>query len=216
MTLPPLPYPDAASLTDHWWWRPGWRVGTRFYAWHITLTGLPALRDLVAGYRAALAGFEVLDPIPEQWLHITVQGLGHTRDVSDAERDAVIDAVQGRLLAVASPTLTFGRPVLNREAVVIPPTDAEPLRALRTAIRLGIGDGVGSGRVPEVSTPFRPHVSVAYVNAPAAPAPIRAALDAVGDRSAEVTIAAVTLIVMHRDRRMYEWREVASCGLRVP
>jgi 2'-5' RNA ligase len=213
MTLPALPYPDADLLADHWWWRPGWQVGTRFYAWHVTLTDLPALRGLVRCYQAALADFGVLDVIPERWLHITLQGLGHTRDVPDAERDAVIDAVQGRLQAIWSPTLTFGRPVLHREAVVIPPTEAEPLRALRTALRRGIADVLGRRGVPDAGLPFQPHVSVAYVNAPADPAPLRAALDAVGDRRAEAAIGAVTLIEMHRDRRMYEWREVASCRL---
>lgn len=211
MVLPALPYADATSLADHWWWRPGWQVGTRYYAWHVTLTDQPALRHLVATYQAALSGFPTLDPIPGQWLHITVQGVGHTRDVPDTERDAVVEAVRDELAAVPTPQLTFGRPVLHREAVVIPPTDPEPLRAIRAAIQRRIAAVRGWELVPDVNAGYRPHVSVAYANETADPAPIRAALDAVGNPAAKTIISHVAFIVMHRDRRMYEWHEAASC-----
>jgi 2'-5' RNA ligase len=205
-TLPPLPYPDADELVDHWWWRPGWQVGTRFYAWHITVNDLPGLRDLVRTYQQALAEFPTLDLIPAQWMHITVQGVGHTRDVPDAERDAIMDAVGARLAEIPAPTLIFHRPVLHREAVVIPPTDPEPLRAIRTAIRAGIGDALGSDRVPDAPDGFRPHVSAAYVNAPEDPIAVRAALDACSANAVQVTITHASLIEMHRDHRMYEWK----------
>lgn len=218
MTRRALPHPDADILVNHWWWRPGWGVGTRFYAWHITLVDQPGLRDLVAGYQAALGGFPVLDLIPEQWLHITVQGLGHTCDVLAAQRDTVVDAVGRRLSQILSPELIFDRPVLFREAVVIPPTDPEPLRVVRTAIQDGIGDVLGRDRVPEADQVFHPHVSAAYVNATADPAPIRAALDALDaldlhHRRAGATVSEVKLIVMHRDRGMYEWEEAAACRI---
>jgi 2'-5' RNA ligase len=216
--MPPraLPHPDADVLVNHWWWRPGWGVGTRFYAWHITLVDQPGLRDLVAGYQTALDGFPVLDLIPEQWLHITVQDLGHTRDVLAAQRDAVVDAVSRRLSAIPSPELIFDRAVLFQEAVVILPTDPEPLRVVRTAIQDGIGDVLGRDRVPEAGHVFHPHVSAAYVNATADPAPIRAALDALDrHRRARATVAEVKLIVLHRDRGMYEWEEAAACRIGV-
>jgi hypothetical protein len=31
-----MPEPDADGVRDHWYWRPGWAIGRRFYAWHIT------------------------------------------------------------------------------------------------------------------------------------------------------------------------------------
>ena len=34
-SAPDWTHKHADQLTDHWWWRPGWKVGTRFYAWHI-------------------------------------------------------------------------------------------------------------------------------------------------------------------------------------
>ena len=74
-----MPYPDATELADHWWWRPGWQVGTRFYAWHVTLDDQPQLRELAARYQAAFAPVDALDLIPEQWLHITMQGIDHVQ-----------------------------------------------------------------------------------------------------------------------------------------
>jgi len=65
---PPLPYLDADELVDHWWWR----VGTRFYTWHVTVADLPQLADHVAAYQEPLRRFRFLDPVPREWLHITV------------------------------------------------------------------------------------------------------------------------------------------------
>jgi 2'-5' RNA ligase len=210
--LPDLPYPDADTLADHWRWRPGWQVGTRFYAWHITVADLPELADHVAVYQDALRRFGFLDLIPRQWLHITVQGVDHTRAVSDPRRDAVIQAVAERLAALPAPTVTFTRPVIFGEAVVIPPADAQPLREVRDAIRAGIEAAYGPAE-GKPTAEFRPHVSAAYVNAPADSRPVREALDAVTPDSVEVTITHASLIEMHRDNRMYEWTKIAAVPL---
>jgi hypothetical protein len=209
---PALPYADAETLADHWWWRPGWHVGTRFYAWHITVADLPVLADHVAAYQEPLRAFGFLDPIPRPWLHITVQGLDHTGAVPDPVRDAVAAAVGERLAAIPAPTLTFARPVLFTEAVVIPPTDPAPLAAIREAIRAGIETAHGSPEGKPTSL-FRPHVSVAYINAPADPHRARAVLDAVNVPPVQVTLTQVCLIEMHRDNRMYEWRTIATAAL---
>ena len=209
---PGLPYPDADTLTDHWWWRPGWQVGTRFYAWHVTVADLPALADHVATYQAAVSAFGFLDPIPRPWLHITVQGLAHVEAVPKAARVAVVAAVGEQLAAVPAPTLTFARPVLHAEAVVIPPVDPGPLSVIRDAIRTGIQAAYG----PPEGKPtgqFRPHVSAAYVNAPADPVPVRSALDAVDAVPVQVALAQVRLIEMHRDNRMYQWRTITAAAL---
>jgi 2'-5' RNA ligase len=207
-----LPYPDAGALENHWWWRPGWEIGTRFYTWHVTVDDLPPLASHVLAFQEALRGFEFLDLIPREWMHITVQGVGHTRDVPEAARDAVVEAVAVRTSVLPAPTLTFARPVLHAEAVVIPPTDPGPLSSIREAIRAGIADAYGP---PEgaLTSQFRPHVSAAYVNAPAETARVRVALDAVDAEPVDVTITHVSLIELHRDDQMYEWSTVATVPL---
>lgn len=209
---PGLPSPDADTLTDHWWWRPGWQVGTRFYAWHVTVADLPSLADHVAAYQEPLRAFRFLDLIPRPWLHITVQGLDHTTRLPDPVRDAVTAAVSERLAAVPAPTLTFARPVLHAEAVAIPPTDPTPLAAIREAIREAIQSTYGTPEGKPTSH-FRPHVSAAYVNTPADPHTVRAALDTIDAPVVQVRITHASLIEMHRDNRMYEWTTITTAPL---
>ena len=75
----------------------GWQVGTRFYAWHVTLDGQDALHDFIDRYQEELEPFPTLDPIPRQWRHLTLQGLGHIEEVSEAQRDEAIEAVAAPL-----------------------------------------------------------------------------------------------------------------------
>lgn len=205
ITYPRAPYPDAEHLADHWWWRPGWGPGTRFYTWHITLEDLPELRHLAGFYKTALRSCSMVDPVPDEWLHITMQGIGHVKDVSDDERDAIVAAVRDRLAKLEPAAMTFRAAVLHREAVVVPPADPSPLRAIRSTVRAGIADVWGEDRVPESATGFRPHVSVAYVNTATDPAPIRQALNEVKPDPVAVNIDSVALIVLDRDQGMYEW-----------
>ena len=81
------------------------------------------------------------------------------------------------------------------------------------AIRQGISDALGG--TPEAPDGFRAHVSVAYSNADADAATIRRALDeAEPPNPGPATYRTVSLIRMHRDRRMYEWETVDVVDLR--
>jgi len=208
----PAVEPDAETLRDHWWWRPGWQVGTRFLAFHITVADLPALADHVAAYQRVLSPFAFLDPIPRQWLHITVQGLDHADAVTATQRDDVTAAVAAQLAALPEPRLRFAGPVAHGEAIVIPPTDPAPLCGVRQAIRDGIAASYGPPEGAPMSA-YRPHTSVAYVNAPADPHPVREALDAATIPPVDVTATHVSLIEMHRDHRMYEWQLITRLPL---
>ncbi|WP_407670115.1 2'-5' RNA ligase family protein [Nonomuraea solani] len=55
------------------------------------------------------------------------------------------------------------------------------------------------------SRPYRPHVSIAYVNGESPTDRIAQALTTTDTDAIEVTISDVSLMVFHRDRRMYEW-----------
>jgi hypothetical protein len=61
----------VSRVAYHWWWRPGWRPGRRFYIVHATFAGAPAVQALAAKARDRLAGLPGLDLIPGQWLHLT-------------------------------------------------------------------------------------------------------------------------------------------------
>ncbi len=207
-----IPYPHAGELVNHWWWRPGWSPGTHWYAWHFTLDDQPELQQLAAEYQSALRGFDSLDLIPGRWLHVTVQGIGNAAEVTGEERDRIVRAVEGRLSQVQAPTLTFHRPVLHREAVVIPPTDLQPLRNIRNAVRTGIADVWGQDGVPEPLT-YRPHFSIAYANRDESAAAVLKALDAIRPGSASTVLKIISLIDLDRDDDMYVWRAARSVEL---
>jgi len=87
----------ALTVRDHWWWRPGWRIGRRFYTFHVIFDadevwGADELRLLMSEYRQSLAGMAGLDLIPDEWLHLTVQGVGFTDEVGAADIDAILGA----------------------------------------------------------------------------------------------------------------------------
>jgi 2'-5' RNA ligase len=200
------------QTADHWWWRPGWSVGRRFYAWHITFPGAEGadLRRFAAEYRAALKPLPGLDLIPDEWLHLTMQGVGFIDEVDQGDVDAIVEAARARLATVPRFTLTFDQPTVTPEAVLWEVGLAGPA-AVRDAVRAAIGDVWAT--VPELADGFVAHVSGAYSNTAGPAAPIYRAIERVGVAPATVRIGEAQLIVMNRDNRMYEWQTYASVPL---
>ncbi|MGH4013399.1 MAG: 2'-5' RNA ligase family protein [Pseudonocardiaceae bacterium] len=204
------------QMRDHWWWRPGWRVGRSFYTWHVTFDDQPAAHQLAADYAPVLDDLPHLDPIPVRWLHLTMQGIGFTDEVDRAEVGAIVDAAQERCAALAPFTVTLGPARVDPEALMLPVNPAEPVIALRTAIRAAIADVRGSNNVPEDADGFRPHISLAYSNGAGPAEPIAERLAAHRVSSAEITVHRATLIDLNRDHHAYEWTDVAAADLNAP
>ncbi|GAA0938316.1 2'-5' RNA ligase family protein [Nonomuraea longicatena] len=201
----------SERMADHWWWRPGWGEGRRFYTWHLTFRHAPAVHRLAESYRRALAGFPGLDLIPDRWLHLTMQGMGFTDEVSGEDVRAVVDAARRRLAVVPPFDIALDRPSITPEAIRWEVWPQEPVAAVRDGVRSAIGE-VWSV-VPEPEEGFAAHVSIAYSNATGPVEPIAEALRRVQAQPATVRVEAAELIVLGRDRRMYEWETVATVSL---
>jgi 2'-5' RNA ligase len=196
------------ELQDHWWWRPGWRAGRHFYACHITLRDQPGVQALVATYQAAIRGIEGLEPIPAEWLHLTMQGIGFVDEIDAQKLTRTVACVQRQINDVPAPTVSFHMPVVRPEAVYLPASPSEPLRALRAAAMGGIAEALRPERLhhaPEQARGYRPHVSIAYSNRRQPSRPIVEALSRVQPAPVTAVISEVSLLEFHRDRRMYEW-----------
>lgn len=204
----------SQAMRDHWWWRPGWRVGRSFYTWHVTFDDQPAVHQLAADYADLFGELPTLDPVPVRWLHLTIQGIGFTDEVNRADLDRIVDAAQDYCAALAPFTITLGPAQVDPEALLLPVSPTEPVSALREAIRTGIGAVWGPDNVPEKSHGFHPHVSLAYSNAPGAAEPIVQRLATQTVTSTEITIRRAALINLHRDHRIYEWTDVATAELK--
>ncbi|MBT2511769.1 2'-5' RNA ligase family protein [Streptomyces sp. ISL-98] len=198
-------------MRDHWWWRPGWSAGRRFYTWHLTFDGQPDVHRFAEQYRTALTPVGGLDLIPDRWLHLTMQGIGFVDEVSEQDVKSVVGAATHRLAAVPTFDLTLRAPVVDPEAILVPVEPAAPVKEVRDAIRAAIGDVFPE--VPENADKFTPHLSIGYSNSTGPTAPFTAALDAVDRTSASARITHAELIVINRDHQMYEWEPYVSVPL---
>jgi 2'-5' RNA ligase len=211
---PEWTYRHADQLTSHWWWRPGWKVGTRFYAWHVnTFDDAERIHQLADQYQAELSTVPGLDMIPPEWLHLTMQGVGFVEDVSPTQLEALLQAARIRLKELEPVKARFHRPVIRPEAIALPPTPVVPVQEIRHTVRAAIADVFGASAVPDNADGYQPHISLAYVDAEQSASATLAAIERVNAAPADVTINAVSLIEMHRDNRMYEWRTIEAVPL---
>ena len=201
------------SMRDHWWWRPGWRMGRSFYTWHVTFDDQPAVHRLAADYTPVLNDLPTLDPIPARWLHLTLQGIGFTDEVNRADVDAIADAAQDHCATLAPFTITLGPARVDPEALLLPVRPVEPVIRLRAAIRAAIADAWGPDNVPEDPHGYRPHVSLAYSNTAGPAEPITQRLAAQSVTAAEITVHRATLIDLNRNHHAYEWNDIATAEL---
>ncbi|MEN3267155.1 2'-5' RNA ligase family protein [Pseudonocardia sp.] len=162
----------ATELRNHWWWRPGWQIGTRYYAFHLAVGDSPGVTKLVAQYQNALKNIDGLDLIPREWLHITMQGLGFVDDISTEDLESMLKTTSEALSKFEPFTLTFNQPVIRPEAVVLAPEPVEPLDRLRNSVRTAIEKALGPGAVDLGPTGYQPHLSFAYVSADQAAAAV--------------------------------------------
>lgn len=199
-------------MRDHWWWRPGWQVGRSFYTFHITFQDAPEVAELAAHYREAL-DLPTLDLVPDEGLHLTMQGVGFTDETPAAEVDAIAEAARARLGALDPFDITLGPADADPEAVMLQVSPWAPVEQVRAAVRAAIGDVWGDTRVPDRANRFTPHVSVAYSAADAPTSPLRQRLADVEPRTISTRVTAVQLIDLNRDDRVYRWSTVATLAL---
>jgi 2'-5' RNA ligase len=196
-------------MRDHWWWRPGWRVGRSMYTWHVTFDDQPQLHELVSAYQSALSSLPGLDLIPGRWLHLTMQGIGFTDEVSEREIADIADVARKRLANQRPVPLTVGRASVDPEAIMFDVTPTDALSPIRSAIRAAISDVRGAAEVPE-SEEWTPHISLAYSNSDDVAAPYIAAVDSVSKPPITLTISKAHLIELNRDARLYQWTTEAE------
>lgn len=208
------PTTHAAEIRNHWWWRPGWSMGSRFYTWHLTFDRAGEFHELVERYQRALSNDDSLDLVPRRWLHLTVQGLGFVGEVEADDVDRIVAAVRARLGRLPTMPLVFDAPRVRPEAVAFHPRSASGLLHIRTAIRDGIADVWGRGGVPETMDGWQPHVTIAYAAEDGSAAPVVQAIDLVQPGLVEVPITTASLILLNRDSRMYQWETLTTAPLR--
>ncbi|MGW0926045.1 2'-5' RNA ligase family protein [Streptomyces sp. NPDC002755] len=188
------------EMTDHWA-RPGWSDGSRTYYWMLTFPDHQSLAALARHCQEELTSLG-LDPVPTDGLHITLAHVGRPDSVTpdqldDLARDAealVPSAFSVRAIPLAG----------SRGAVRLSLGPWEPLLQLHHALAKA---GSSAGLAPQKPTSaFRPHLSLAYNNQRRPATPV---VDAVSGLralpAAQLSVSAVQLVELRRERRTYRW-----------
>jgi 2'-5' RNA ligase len=185
-------------------------VGRHFYACHIIFENQPDVQRLAAFYQAPLRKFPGLDLIPPPWLHLTMQGIGFTDEVSGGEINRITAGISGRLASITPPVVTFIRPTVQSDAIYMPAAPAAALDEVRGNTHEAIKEVLGPERSPDMNftqalQKYKPHVSIAYVNRDGSALPYIEALRGISHDPVRLSIRAVSILAFHRDNRMYEW-----------
>lgn len=204
---------SAEMMRDHWWWRPGWRLGCSFYTWHITFSENPQIADFSSSHKRITDEFETLDLVPCSGLHVTLQGIGFIDEVDRADIDRIIVATELRCSQLKAFEIEVGPSVVDFETVQAPVRPISVVAELRDELRGGIADIWGEDKVLESSDGFRPHLTLAYSRGAGLIKNIEAALKVNDPGMVQAKISAVSLINLNRDRRCYEWSTVARVNL---
>ncbi|MFG1815714.1 2'-5' RNA ligase family protein [Kribbella sp. NPDC049174] len=193
------------EVRDHWYWRPGWRADRSFYTWHITFEGREEIAALHASYADLIDDLPGFTPVPLEWLHLTLQGVGFTDRVPEADLADIIDATRPRVANLGSFPVTVGPAVLDPETIRLPVRPIEPLQYLRDLTRAAITDVWGDDAVPELPE-LDPHITLAYSNHNAPAAPLTTRLLAHDPHSTALSITTLTLITLTRTHHLYHWK----------
>jgi 2'-5' RNA ligase len=193
------------ATVDHWYWRPGWRVGRSYYTWHLTFENTPEVAKLAAYYQRRIS-LPSLDAVPAEGLHMTLQGVGFTDEVSDSDVAAITDRARERCASLQPFTITLGPARADAQGVGFRIEPWAPIEQLRHELRAAIADTWSVDRVPDAADDFYPHVTIFYSNSAADPAPLRGLLADLRDTPpVTITVEAVSLIQLNRDEKVYRW-----------
>lgn len=201
--------PHAHQVRNRAQLRPGWRPGRTSYAWLLPLGDQPELRNLANQYQYALRDLPGFDPVPLEWMHILVQEIGFTDEVSEQSTKTLLDTARTRLATTPALPLTFRDAVVLPDSLALPAEPDSPQHELRSALREVTTDAVTDTELPAEPEDSDRHVSLAYPTADGPAVFAAATLDATEVAAATVHIPSVSLVKLTRDHSSSsEWETV--------
>lgn len=197
------------QLRDHFGPKP-WPVGTRKYAFHLTLEDAPQIGDAARAAHQVLAPVASLRPVPVPWLHLTMTGLGPADDVTGDQLAAIAEPVFDHWAGLVPAQLTYDQLLLAHESVMLTARDHDWLHELASVQRRAVDEVLGArtwGRL-------WPHSSLLYATGPTSAATVLDALQPLSEQLPDaLTVRPVlTLMELGRDTGNYEWTVVRRAG----
>ena len=203
------------QVHNHWYARPGWYAGRSFYTWHLTFPDDSVIGELHAAYQPVVASLPGLTPVPLQWLHLTMQGVGFADKLTKEDLDPIVEAAHRRLEFMLPFEVRVGPAVVNTESLQLPVQPVDRVRRLRAQLRAAITDVWGRDSVPALPE-IDPHISLGYWNERADAAPLKKRLAALGGGIAKTQITHASLINLTQHQQSYEWTTYSTVALGLP
>jgi 2'-5' RNA ligase len=182
------------------------------YYWFLTFEHSPALHSLVQECQAAL-DYAYYDQVSTEGLHLTLDRIAQAGDISQEQLEQIQAAVVGECKGIEPPKIAVGK--LGRTSGAIGLNVAsQDLYYLRETVRT-----VTAAVYPDAksdSTPFYPHVTIAYANADGVPAmEAAAAIERINGttRQVRVTVTEVVMVQLERREGAYAWEIVSRISL---
>ncbi|HET9255397.1 MAG TPA: 2'-5' RNA ligase family protein [Pseudonocardiaceae bacterium] len=204
---------SSGMTRDHWWWRPGWHEGRSFYTWHIIFPSSDPMRQITSSYAPVIKQIETLDPVGIDGIHMTLQGIGFTDEVSAADIRKIAASASSRCAQLEPIRVRIDEPRIDEEALHMNLHPVERLAQVKQELRNGIGDVWGYENIPESMDGFRPHISLAYSNGIAPMERIDVTIKQQRLPVTDVLVSSVSLLDLNRDHGRYEWTEIATVTL---
>lgn len=188
---------------------------------HVYLLPGDEVAALAAAYQNRLAerGVTDLPPIPQRWLHITVEKINvHADDLPQDSRTALINALRTELATVPTFNAQVGPHLVGQHAVELDVVPDEPWRVLRQAVRKAATAALGDNAVAPVAGPGRPHIALAYATGNVDLEPHLGALNHVRAGRAEMRVEAAELVAVRQepDLGLYSWDPIERIPLGPP
>jgi hypothetical protein len=191
-------------------WPPG---ATRLRVYYVPRA--EQLRPLADAYRGALAPFDFIGPIVDQWLHATVAAVQDrwTSEVTPRELGAVEARLREELAGRPAFTMHAGGALASRHGVVLDLTpDRDCVELIRRA-RAVMAEVLGPAAAKYDDG--RPHIALAYGTGPGDSGLVQGRLRNATDLRVPLQVAEVRLVEVSQDavRHHVRWRELARIPL---
>jgi 2'-5' RNA ligase len=193
-----------------------WPAGRRDLHWHL-LPHPVAARQLVEPYRE-LAHRPGLEPVPAQWLHVTVLHSGPEQEASTQEVQEITARVRKAVAGTGAVELTFARPAIGNVAIERAARPGAAARRLWEATWAATREVVGE-RWPLLPTTYYPHTSIAYAGRDAQLADrgeLKQALSDIDGGEVTLTFPTLALVSQWHDGRQIIWEHLADVPLTGP
>lgn len=191
------------ATTTHWVSRGGWRTDRRKYALHLTMERAEPVRRTAAQVQQALAGVDVLDVVPERWLHLTMTSIGFVDETTPQQAERIAGPVFDAWRRLHEPQLATEALLVARESVRLTYQPSDWLAGL-VALQRRLCDEVLGARE---WMSFRPHTSLAYCHGEVPKPVLASALTELAPQlppPGPVT-PTLTLLELRREQPLYDW-----------